>query len=60
MPRPQLSADEWRVRTQSARRNARFTYAERRIRALVETEPTFTDDQLADLADLIRSSGGAA
>jgi hypothetical protein len=41
--------------TETARRNARYTYAERRIKAIVEAAPPLTAEQLDKLATILRS-----
>jgi hypothetical protein len=52
-PRDEWTAEEWRDATTEARRNARFKYAEDRIRKIVDGMPPLTDDQLAKLAVLL-------
>jgi hypothetical protein len=41
-----------------ARRNARFTYAQRRIRKIVDGSPELTDEQLSKLAAIIQGGAG--
>lgn len=50
-PRASLTTDS----RDNARRRARFTYAKRRIERLVSTEPVFTPEEFAELADLLRA-----
>ena len=40
---------------EDARRNARFTYAERRIRKIVDGAPPLTDEQRSKLAVLLQA-----
>lgn len=44
------NAEQWRVRTEGARRQARYLASLERIRRIREAEPRFTPQQLADLA----------
>jgi hypothetical protein len=43
---------------EAARRNARYTYAQRRIKKIVDGMPPLTDEQLSKLAVLLH--GGAS
>jgi hypothetical protein len=40
---------------EDARRNARYTYAQRRIKKIVDGMPPLTDEQLSKLAVLLHS-----
>jgi hypothetical protein len=60
MPRAQDIPREQRAAiTEKARRNARFTYAQRRIQQIVDTAPPLTAEQRDRLA-LILCGGDAA
>ena len=52
-PRDEWTAEQWRDHTEDARRNARYRFAEDRIRKIVDGLPALTDDQLAKLAVLL-------
>lgn len=39
---------------EDARRNARYTYAQRRIKKIVDGAPPLTDEQLSSLAVLLQ------
>jgi hypothetical protein len=58
MPRAQdVPPDQRAAITENARRNSRFTYAERRIRQIVDAAPKLTPAQRDQLALLLRSGG---
>lgn len=61
MPRAQdVPPDQRAAVTENARRASRFTYAERRIRQIVDAAPKLTPEQRDALAMLLRSGGDAA
>jgi hypothetical protein len=43
---------------EDARRNARYTYAQRRIKKIVDGMPPLTDEQLSKLAVLLHAGAG--
>jgi hypothetical protein len=57
-PRSEWTAEEWREVTEGARRRARFTFAEKRIRKIVDAMPPLTDEELARLAVLLHPEAG--
>ena len=44
--------------TEKARRAARYTFAQKRIKKIVDGMPPLTDEQLSKLAVLLRGGGG--
>jgi hypothetical protein len=58
-PRAQ-SRDEWLQRTENARRQARFRFAQDRIRKIASGDPALTDEQRAELAAILAPAGDAA
>ena len=51
---PERTAEEWREKTEGARREARYKFAEDRIKRIVDGMPPLSDEQLAKLAILLR------
>lgn len=43
---------------EDARRNARYTFAQRRIKKIVDGMPSLTDEQLSSLAVLLHPGDG--
>jgi hypothetical protein len=52
-PRRDWTAAEHRQHTENARRLARLKFARARIERIRDGNPPFTDDELADLAELL-------
>ena len=50
-PRSEWTTDEYREKTENARRIARFQFAEARIQKIVDGMPPFTEQQLARLVE---------
>ena len=57
-PRAQ-TREQWLQRTENARRQARFRFAQDRIRRIASGDPALTDEQRAELARLL-TPGDAA
>jgi hypothetical protein len=57
-PRDQWTPEEWRENTEDARRQARYRFAQDRIRKIVDGMPPLTDEQLSKLAVLLHGGGG--
>ena len=55
--RSEWTLDDFRERTEDARRIARFKFAEDRIQKIVDGMPPFTDEQLSRLVELLRTGG---
>ena len=49
----QKTREEWATITEDRRRNARFTYAERRVKQIVDGAPALTSEQRAELAAIL-------
>lgn len=52
-PRDQWTADDYRAKTEDARRAARYKFARERIKRIVAGSPPLTDQELSDLAVLL-------
>jgi hypothetical protein len=52
--------EEWLRATENARREARFRFAEQRVRKIVAGAPALTDEQRATLAAILAPAGDAA
>jgi uncharacterized Fe-S cluster-containing radical SAM superfamily protein len=50
-----LTREEWAASTERARRLARFKYAMDRVVKIADGEPRLTDEELAELADVLLS-----
>jgi hypothetical protein len=51
--------EQWRERTENARREARFKHAERRVRKIAGGEPALTAEQRVKLAAILAPAGDA-
>lgn len=58
--RDQWTAEDYRASTEEARRQARFTRAQERIRRIVDAAPPLTTAQREQLALLLHPGGGNA
>ncbi len=52
-PREEWTADDYRVSTEDARRQARYRAAQQRIQRIVDGSPKLRDDELSALAVLL-------
>jgi hypothetical protein len=64
MPRPvqrgrDWTPEQWLAATENARRQARYKFAEERVRRIVAGVPALTDEQRARLARLLLPAGDA-
>jgi hypothetical protein len=48
-----IPREQWRERTENARREARYKHAEQRVRKIVGGAPALTDEQRAKLARIL-------
>jgi hypothetical protein len=51
-PRPQ-TREQWQQQTENARREARFRFAQDRVRKIAAGDPALTDAQRAELATIL-------
>jgi hypothetical protein len=58
-PRAQ-TREQWLQRTENARREARFRFAQDRVRKIAGGDPALTDEQRAKLAAILVPAGDAA
>jgi len=58
-PRAQ-TREQWRERTENARREARYKHAEQRVRKIAGGDPALTAEQRAKLAAILASAGDTA
>lgn len=56
-PRDQWTTDDYRAKTEDARRKARFLAAQDRIKRIVAGSPPLTSQELSDLAVLLHGAG---
>lgn len=52
--------EQWLATTENARRQARYRYAEQRVRKIVTGAPALTDEQRATLAAILSPAGDPA
>jgi precorrin-6B methylase 1 len=48
-----IPREQWRERTENARREARYKHAEQRVRKIATGDPALTDEQRARLARIL-------
>jgi len=48
-----IPREQWRERTENARRAARFKFAAERVRKIARGHPPLTDEQRAELATIL-------
>jgi hypothetical protein len=54
-----FTTEQWRDRTATARRKARFLHARERVRRIRDGQPRLTDEELAELAQELLSGTAA-
>lgn len=55
-PRDEWTTADYRAKTEDARRKSRFLAAQDRIKRIVAGSPPLTEQELSDLAVLLRSA----
>jgi hypothetical protein len=55
-----IPREQWRERTENARRAARFKFAAERVRKIAAGDPPLTDQQRAELATILTQARGSA
>jgi len=59
-PRDQWTTDDYRAKTEDARRQARFLAAQDRVKLIVDGMPKLTEEQLSKLVVLLTGGSDAA